>query len=97
MMNGTFKISMSTPMGMKSGTIKFVDDNGVLSGSIRAMGSENPFNNGKTSETTFEFTSTLDLFFSKIQYNAKGTITGDILQATAETKFGMMQINGTRV
>jgi hypothetical protein len=96
-MNGTFKVSLSTPMGLKSGTISSVDENGVLSGSLHALGSENSFRNGKTSGNTFEFTGALKMGFGKIEYDAKGTITGDILQATAKTKFGMMKINGTRV
>jgi hypothetical protein len=82
MMDGTFKISLSMPMGIKSGTISFIDNNGVLSGSLCALGKENQFRDGKTNENTFEFAGFLKAIFGKIEYNAKGTISGDILQAT---------------
>ena len=95
-MNGTFKVNLTTPQGPKSGTINFVDENGVLSGSLHALGHENPFKNGITDANTFEFTGTLKTGFIKIKYTAKGTITGDTLQATAKTQFGLMEISGTR-
>ena len=97
MINGTYKISMSTPMGPKSGSITFIDKDGVLSGYIRALGSENPFKNGKSSGNSFEFDGILKILFRRFEYTAKGTITGDVLKATATTKFGIMEIEGTRV
>jgi hypothetical protein len=96
-MNGTFKVALSMPMGLQSGTINFIDDNGILNGSIHAMGSVNPFRNGKISGNTFEFTGTLKIFFNRFDYTAKGTVIGDTLKATAETKYGIMQISGTRI
>jgi hypothetical protein len=96
-MNGTFKVSLSTPMGVKNGTISFLDNNGVLSGSLRALGKENPFRNGKANGNTFEFNGSLKIGFGEIEYVANGTITGDALLATAKTKFGLMKINGSRV
>jgi len=97
MNNGAFKITLSTPMGLQSGIVHFIDDNGVLSGSLRAMGNENPFANGRTNGSSFEFTGSLKTLFGKIDYTARGAVTGDTLQATAVTKFGLMQINGNRV
>jgi hypothetical protein len=96
-MNGTFKVTMSTPMGPKSGRISFMDQNGVLSGSIRFMGNENPFRNGKTSGNNIEFRGALNVGFSRFGYTARGTVTGDTLAATANTQFGVMQISGTRI
>lgn len=96
-MNGTFRVTLLTPIGSKSGTINFIDDNGVLSGSIHAMGSENPFRNGISNGNSFEFSGTLKIAFNRFDYTAKGSITGDTLSATAVTKFGIMQINGTRI
>jgi hypothetical protein len=96
-MNGTFKVSMSTPLGLKSGTISFVDEDGCLSGSINALGNENPLMNGKSSGNDFEFDGVLKTGFGKIDYTAKGTISGDKLQATANTKYGTMKIIGKRL
>ncbi len=96
-MNGTFKVSLATPMGTYNGTVKFLDQNGVLSGSLHAMGSDNPFVNGKVVGNNFEFAGTIKIGFNKFEYTAKGTVTGDILKADASTKFGIMKIKGTRI
>jgi len=96
-MNGTFKINLSTPMGMKSGTISLTEEDGKLIGSLRALGHDNPIKNGKVSGNSFEFAGVLNTGFGKIEYSAQGNINGDALSATAKTKFGVMKINGTRV
>lgn len=95
-MNGTFKISLKTPMGIKNGAVTLVDKNGVLTGSLRALGNEIPICNGKSSGNTFEFDGVLKTGFGKIEYKVKGTIIGNVLEATAKTKYGLMQIKGTR-
>ena len=97
MVNGTYTISMSTPLGMKTGTLILTEENGILTGSIRALGKNNPITNGKYNKNEFEFSGTLNTMLSKIKYTAKGTINGDTLQATADTKYGVMNINGSRV
>lgn len=96
-MNGSYKISMSTPIGPKNGTITFIDNNGSLSGYIRALGTENRFKDGKANGDSFEFSGTLKILFNRFEYTARGTVTGDTLKATANTKYGVMQINGTRI
>lgn len=96
-MNGTFKVSLSTPIGTKNGILILIDQNGVLSGSIRAMGSENPFSGGKANGDSFEFSGVLKAGFSRFEYTASGTVTGDTLKATAHTKYGVLKITGTRV
>ncbi len=96
-MNGTFNISLNTPMGLKSGTIILIDNNGVLSGSLRALGKENPIVRGIANGNTFEIEGFVKTGFGKIEYSANGTIIKDILEANAKTKFGIMKISGTRV
>ena len=96
-MNGTFKISLATPMGRKNGTISLAEEDGALVGSLRALGHENPIKNGKVSGNNFEFSGALKTGFGKIEYSAVGMINGDILTANAKTKYGIMKINGTRI
>jgi hypothetical protein len=97
MVNGTYNVSISTPMGMKSGKLILTEDSGELKGNLIALGKENPIMNGVVSGNNFEFAGILRTPFSRIQYTAKGTINGDILQATADTKFGIINISGNRV
>lgn len=95
-MNGTFNITLYTPFGPQSGVLMLIDENGILHGSIRAMGNSNYFRNGKSNGNSFEFSGILNAGFFNIRYSAKGTVDGDTLKAKVTTDSGIFQINGTR-
>jgi hypothetical protein len=95
-LNGTFTITLLTPIGPQNGILTFADERGILSGSIRAMGVTNPFRNGKINGNSFEFSGTLNAGFINLRYNAKGTIVGNTLKAVVTTNSGTFQISGTR-
>lgn len=96
-MNGSFNVTLRTPIGPQKGVITFIDEKGLLSGSIRVMGINSPFRNGKMNGNSFEFSGNLNTGFIMIKYNAKGTIIGNTIKAIATTNSGTFQINGTRV
>ena len=96
-MNGTYSVTLQTPFGIQRGTVTFVDNNGMLSGSIRTMGNTSFFRNGKINENSFEFSGILNAGFLSLKYTTKGTTEGDTLKAVALTSSGTFQINGTRV
>jgi hypothetical protein len=96
-MNGSFKVTLSTPFGRKSGVVEFSENNGALSGSLRALGSINPFTGGKVTGNRFEYSSSFKFGFSKVEYTARGTVDGDQLTAEATTPYGVFNISGTRV
>ncbi|OJU15503.1 MAG: hypothetical protein BGN88_07505 [Clostridiales bacterium 43-6] len=83
-------------MGMQTGTFIFHEEGGVLTGFIKAMGSTNPISNGRMNGNTFTFEGSIKTVFGKLDYKAQGTISGNTLQATAKTKFGMMNISGVQ-
>ena len=96
-MNASFNITIDTPIGSQKGVVTFVDENGALSGSIRAMGNTNFFKKGKIVDNSFTFSGILDVGFFKFAYTAKGTIVGNELKAVATTSSGTFQMRGTRV
>jgi hypothetical protein len=96
-MNGTFNVTLRTPIGPQNGIITFIDEHGTLSGSIRTMGNTSLFKDGKANGNSFEFSGILNLGFLNPKYIAKGTIDGNTLKAVATTDFGTFQIDGTRV
>lgn len=53
-MNEKYNITMQTPMGVEKGTITFVVDGDVLSGSLNIVGEKNDFSNGKLNENKFK-------------------------------------------
>ena len=96
-MNDTYRVTLQTPFGTQKGIVTFVDDNGMLSGSIRTMGNTSSFRNGKINGNSFEFSGILNAGFFSIRYTTKGSIDGDTLKAVALTNSGTFRINGTRV
>jgi hypothetical protein len=95
-MNGTYNITMQTPVGMEKGTITFSQDGDVLSGSMNILRSSNVFSDGKVEGNTFEFSGEIKKLITKIPFTAKGMIDGDLLTAVADTKYGNLTIKGNR-
>lgn len=95
-MNGTYHVTLLTPFGQRSGTVIFTDHNGVLSGSIHAMGDTNNFKNGKMDGSTFEFSGSFKAGFLNIPYTANGAIEGNSLNGTVKTNLGAFQIYGVK-
>jgi hypothetical protein len=82
--------------GSQKGVVTFIDENGILRGSIRAMGNTSYFRSGKTSGNSFAFSGNLNTGVFNLRYNAKGTVDGDTLNAVATTNLGTFQMSGTQ-
>ncbi|TCZ80837.1 hypothetical protein E0485_00645 [Paenibacillus albiflavus] len=95
-MDGTYNITMQTPMGMEKGTITFTQEGNALSGSLNIFRGSNVFSGGKVEGNEFEFSGEIKKLIAKIPYTAKGTIYGDNLTAVADTKYGKLAIKGSR-
>lgn len=96
-MNESYEITMQTPVGKKTGTIRLVSDGGVLSGYIKAMGYLSSFKNGVIEGDAIAFSGILNAGFLQISYKAKGRIDGKNLTADAYTKWGTFKILGTQI
>lgn len=95
-MNGTYDATLQTPIGPQSGDITFIDRNGILSGSIRAMGGTSYFENGKVNGNAFEFSGVLSAGFLHFRYTVKGTAEGNSFTGTAITDSGAYPIRGEK-
>lgn len=95
-MNGTYHVTLVTPIGPQSGSISFLDRNGVLSGSIRTMGGTSYFENGKVEGNAFEFSGILNAGFLHFRYTVKGKTEGNSLRGTAITDSGTYPIYGEK-
>lgn len=95
-MSGTYNVTLLTPIGPQSGSITFIEQNGILSGSIRAMGGTSYFENGKVEGNTFEFSGVLNVAFLHFKYNVKGKTEGNALSGTATTDSGTFQMRGIK-
>ena len=66
-MNGTYNITLIIPFGPQKGTVIFTNYNGVLSGSIHALGNTSYFKGGKINDESFDFSGILNTGFSTIR------------------------------
>ena len=94
---GEYQVAMRTPLGNEQGRLTLTDADGVLSGSIRAMGAVNHFAGGRTDGAHFSFQGILRFGFLKIPYSARGEIRGDTLTAAADTRYGSFSLQGKRI
>jgi hypothetical protein len=97
MIDGKYKISMKTPMGVKDGYLTFKTAGTDLSGVLEILGKENPFEGGTVDGNNLKFSGTFASIMGKTAYDGEGTIDGDTIQGVSHTKMGDMPLTGTRV
>ena len=96
MIDGKYKISMKTPMGVKDGFLTFKTAGNDLSGVLEILGKENPFEGGTVDGNNLKFSGTFQSIMGKTPYDGEGTIDGDAIQGVSHTKMGDMPLTGTR-
>lgn len=97
MINGTYSISMQMPDGVETGKVTFTETEGRLNGTLKAGNASSSFSDGMVNGNHFEFSGIMKKLFLKIPYTAKGEVQGNILSATADTKYGIFNIKGSRI
>lgn len=96
-MDGTYRISLRTPLGVQNGMLSLIQEEDALRGSIRAMGNANQFKNGKVNGNKFVFSGNLSMGFLNLNYTARGSVDGNKLNAMATTNLGTFPISGNKV
>lgn len=97
MIAGAYAITMKTPRGVEKGTLTLSEKNGVLNGTIRALGHTNAFAGGRTDGERFSFAGLLRFGLFKFHYTARGRVEGDTLTAVADTSYGSFELKGERI
>lgn len=96
MVTGTYTISLKTPLGLKKGELTLKDEGGVLTGTMSALGKEQPIEAGSCSGDAFSFSGSLKTAAGRLAYSCEGTVEGDTLAGVAKTKKGDLVLKGTR-
>lgn len=96
MIDGKYKVSIDSPMGVINGVIGLKTNGDSLSGYIEAMGTKNEFTGGKLIGNKCTFTGQIKTILGSIQYNVTGEVNGDVLDITANTNKGNFMIQGKR-
>lgn len=92
-----YKVILKTPMGAKKGELILKNENGILTGSITALGKTNELTSGTTDGKNFQFSGELRTAVGKLAYNCSGKIEGDTITGVAATKKGSMAMSGERI
>lgn len=96
MVSGTYNVMLKTPMGVKKGQLILSADGEVLTGSLVALGSENPIENGIANGDNFTFSGELKTAMGKTAFDCNGTVDGDAITGSVKTKKGTLALTGKR-
>ena len=95
-MTHTYQIQVSTQLGVRSGTLRWTEQNGVLDGMLDLLGQRTSLAGQKCSDAVFCFSGTIRSLVSCIPYRAVCTLDGTRLQGTFHTVSGDLPVRGER-
>jgi hypothetical protein len=94
--DGTWNVTMDSPMGAQQVTLKLVTDGTSLSGSLGGPQGEMPFENGTVDGNNLAWTVSIDQPMP-MQIETTATVDGDNLTGEAKLgTFGSAKLTGTR-
>jgi hypothetical protein len=94
--DGTYEISIQTPMGNQTGTLTLKTNGTDLTGTSEVMGAESPLQNGKVDGDAFDFMVEASTPMGAIELTIKGKVDGDELTGEATSPFGPAPMSGKR-
>lgn len=97
MLDGTYKISLNTPMGDVSGTLRLYTNGNNVQGVLEVMGMKSNFNGLKISNDKCKFSDTLKTPFGNFNYTATCTVLGTGIELDVNTSQGNLKLNGKKI
>lgn len=95
---GTYRISADTPMGIMESTLTLKTCGEELTGTMSSgFIGQVDFNGGKVEGGTFSFVMTVKKFLKKIDISGNGRVEGDRITGRIITSYGESCFEGERV
>lgn len=94
--DGTWNLSMSTPMGQQTPTLKLSTDGGSLSGSMESPMGSVEFSDGTVDGDSMVFKIEMEAMGTKISIDCKATVDGDSISGEMNSPMGGSQFTGER-
>jgi predicted TIM-barrel fold metal-dependent hydrolase len=91
-MDSTYEVLVSTPMGEFPGKVSLNIDGNNLSGVLSLLNNDNKFNDGTIEDGKVTFSGELKTPMGKMTYNVTGTFIDGKIDAVAKTKMGNLKI-----
>ncbi len=82
MIDGTYKIQMDSPVGVKEGTAVLITSGEKLTGSLTAMGVQIDIENGKVTDNSFTFGGKLESFVGPVIFAVGGSVEATPFKAS---------------
>ncbi|WP_324825763.1 hypothetical protein [Sinanaerobacter sp. ZZT-01] len=79
MVNGTYKITLQSPLGPRHGTLTLLQCDSSLSGSVDMLSSHTVFENGSVHDNHFSFTTEMHTLLGNKLITVTGLSEGDAL------------------
>lgn len=92
-MVSVYDIQMKVPLGIRNGTLRFSNEDGVITGSMRILGRVTGFT-GHIYGNRFEITGALKTVLRSIDFEGWGIIEGDDIRICLKNKDSTYEING---
>lgn len=94
--DGTYKLTINTPMGQQTPTLTLKEEGGGLSGTFAGQMGAQDFTGGTVDGNSFKFDMTMNAMGNEITLNIEGTVDGDSISGTMNTPMGGSDFSGNR-
>lgn len=96
MIDGTYAVEATTPLGTVKGTVTLTSNGAQASGVAKAV--HQTFKaEGSCAGNTFEFAGEIRVLLKRAHYTMRGSVEGDRLQATASLGRHTVNVTGVRL
>ena len=96
MIDGKYSITMDIPAGIQKGTLELRTRGNIVDVNIDIMGTRKTLS-GTTDGSRFEFSGTVRKMLIKLTFDVSGSVSGNILTASAKSNLGDFTVNGVRL
>ena len=97
MFDKKYRVSLSTPLGNRDGTLAINIGEEAASGSLEVMNHKNTLSGLMLSEGTVSFSGAIESLVGKTEYTAAGTICGRMILLNLKTAYGIYSVSGEEI
>ena len=97
MLDGTYQISLSSPIGPLNGTLSLITNGNNVQGILETMGMKSNFSGLKIANDKCKFSGNFNTPMGKISYNAIGSVSSNNLTLDINTSQGNLKLVGKKI
>lgn len=97
MLDKTYKICLSAPLGKRVGTLYINIDEGSTNGCLEVMNHKNPISDLRLLDGSISFSGEIESLVSKTEYTAAGTVCGRKILLNLKTSSGVYAVSGEEI